>query len=266
MINRYAVMGNPIQHSLSPAIHQLFAEQTGCLLQYDKILIDESCFEQQVKQFFHQGGQGLNITLPCKQRAFLMADVASQRCQQAKAANTLWSINDKLYADNTDGIGLIRDLTRYLDLQDKRILLLGAGGAARGILGPLLAQQPAWLTVANRTLATAQALQEDFAISASCDFETLTGTFEVIINATAASLSMQALPISAIMIKKATLCYDLAYKAQGQTPFVMQVNALGGQAIDGLGMLIEQAAEAFNIWHGIRPETLSVLQHFRRMQ
>ena len=162
MSARYAVMGNPVEHSLSPVIHQMFAELTGRSLTYEKILIDLPRFEQQARGFFSEGGKGLSITAPCKQRAFAMADESTTRCTRAKAANTLWMHEDRLQADNTDGVGLLYDLGRYIDIPGKHILILGAGGAARGILGPLLGVQPAYVMIVNRTLATAQALQKDF--------------------------------------------------------------------------------------------------------
>ena len=259
MIPRYAVMGNPIAHSLSPMIHQLFATQTGRKLSYEKIEIDLSRFEQQVHDFFNQGGKGLNITLPCKQRAFAMAEHQSARCQQAKAANTLWMKAGKLHADNTDGIGLCRDLARRVNLAGKTILLLGAGGAASGILGPLLASNLARLTIANRTFETAQALQQDFPQATCCPLADVASlSYDVIINATSASLNGQCIQLPEVLLSKQPLCYDLAYHKNGITPFVAWARTLGCVAIDGLGMLVEQAAEAFFIWHGVMPDTAPV--------
>ncbi|MDP3705742.1 MAG: shikimate dehydrogenase [Legionellaceae bacterium] len=260
MVSRYAVMGNPVQHSLSPIIHQLFAEQTGCQLQYDKIQIDLDSFEQQVRDFFNAGGQGLNITLPCKQRAFAMCDKVTDRCLQARAANTLWQKAGKLHADNTDGIGLLRDLRRHMDLSGKRILLLGAGGAARGILGPLLDALPAKLTIANRTLTTALELQDDFKQRPYVsNMDELTPEYDLIINATSASFGGTFLELPAHVIGHAALCYDLSYGTSEATPFVDKARRLGCFALDGLGMLIEQAAEAFFIWHGVMPIARDVL-------
>lgn len=260
MVGRYAVMGNPVQHSLSPVIHQLFAEQTGCKLQYDKIQIDLDLFEQQVQHFFNMGGCGLNITLPCKQRAFAMSDDVTSRCLQARAANTLWQKAGKIYADNTDGIGLLRDLRRHIDVSGKHILLLGAGGAARGILGPLLDALPAKVTIANRTLATAIELQRDFIYKPSVSrLDELGPDYELIIHATSASFDGALLELPGNVIANATLCYDLSYQARGTTPFVAHARLLGCQALDGLGMLVEQAAESFFIWHGVMPITTDVL-------
>lgn len=263
MEHNYAVMGNPIAHSLSPIIHHLFAEQIGCSLIYEKILIDEECFEQQVIEFFDNGGKGLNITLPCKQRAFAMSKRISPRCLQAKSANTLWMQADDLHADNTDGAGLLRDLKRYVDLSGKHILLLGAGGAARGVINPLLAANPLTLTIANRTLQTAQALQKEFPKIISCGLEEINTSYEIMINATAASLDNQILNIPKTALKAKPFCYDLAYLLKGQTPFVAWAERNNCKAIDGLGMLIEQAAEAFFIWHKVMPDTASVLKLLR---
>ena len=263
MSNRYAVMGNPVEHSLSPLIHQLFARQTGCVLTYEKIQIDLSCFEQQVTQFFSQGGKGLNITLPCKERAFTLAEHVTPRCFKAKAANTLWHDADGLQADNTDGIGLLRDLAHYINLAAKRILLLGAGGAARGILAPLLAANPVELTLANRTSEKAHALIKNFFPATSCSLAELSGEFDLVINATSASLSDQRLVLPEAIITPTTVCYDLAYQLKAPTPFVAWAQSQGCVAVDGLGMLVEQAAEAFLIWHGVMTDVGPVLAHLR---
>lgn len=260
MRGHYAVMGYPVAHSLSPMIHQLFAKQTGLFLTYEKIQIDLLGFEQQVTHFFSQGGKGLNITLPCKERAYALANHATPRCVTAKAANTLWYAADGLHADNTDGIGLLRDLARYMNLAGKRILILGAGGAARGIMAPLLEAKPAQLTLANRTPGKAQALCDDFPASVSCELSALTGTFDLIINATSASLSGQRLALPTTIIKPTTVCYDLAYSLKEPTPFVAWAQSQGVVAVDGLRMLIEQAAEAFSIWHGVMPDVNLLLQ------
>lgn len=264
MPNRYAVMGYPVEHSLSPMIHQLFAEQTNRVLSYETIQIDLVCFERQVTQFFKAGGNGLNITLPCKQRAFAMSDVVSARCLQAQAANTLWREGDKLQADNTDGIGLMRDLSRYVDLVDKRILLLGAGGAARGILGPLLAAHPAALLIANRTIDNAAVLHRDFPnVTRVCGFAELSGPYDLIINATSVGLDGQPINFPTMITAGKPFCYDLVYRKIGVTAFVAWARALGCDAVDGFGMLVEQAAEAFFIWHGVMPQTLPIMKRMR---
>lgn len=266
MILRYAVMGYPVAHSLSPTIHQLFAEQTGNALLYEKIEIVLPNFEQQVMDFFAQGGMGLNITLPCKERAYAMSDDKSARCLQAGAANTLWMKNARLQADNTDGVGLLRDLTRYIELPHKSILVLGAGGAVRGVLGPLLQNGPKTLVVANRTLEKALALQRDFPAIGICSLADLSkrpeqGEFDLVINATSASLDEQTVALPNAVLGNKPFCYDLAYNKREPTPFVKWARSLGSDARDGIGMLVEQAAEAFFIWHGEMPNTDSVLEH-----
>jgi shikimate dehydrogenase len=260
----FAVMGNPIAHSLSPLIHTRFAQQAGLELRYDKIEVAKECFESEVSSFFAQGGKGLNITLPFKQRAFAMAARCTPRCQQAKAANTLWMSGKKLHADNTDGIGLIRDLSNYQQIAGKRVLLLGAGGAARGIIAPLLAAQVAQLIVVNRSEERAEALQADFAQIECCRLSELQGSYDLIINATSASLTEERLSLPQSVLEAIPFCYDLAYSKEGTTSFVQWAHERGLDAVDGLGMLVEQAAEAFFIWHGLRPDTASVLSELRK--
>lgn len=264
MLKRFAVMGNPITHSLSPIIHQYFAHQMNIELTYEKIKGDEQQFEQQVSDFFIQDGKGLNVTLPFKQRAFAMAQKSTSRCQLAGAANTLWLQEKQLNADNTDGIGLIRDLTRYIELQGKNILILGAGGAARGIIHPLLASNPNIVTVANRTVEKLIELKSDFPQLRCSDLDNLSGDFDLIINATSASLEGKTISVPVHVISQKPLCYDLAYKQKEPTPFVDYAKNWGCDAVDGMGMLVEQAAEAFFIWNGVMPETESVLTLLRQ--
>ena len=263
----YAVMGFPVAHSLSPTIHQLFAEQTGRTVLYEKIQIDLPRFEQQVSEFFSQGGKGLNITLPCKQRAFAMGERVTARCLEAQAANTLWMKAGRLHADNTDGVGLLRDLSRYVHVAGKNILLVGAGGAARGVLGPLLAADPARLTITNRTAETERELQSHFPRAYCCTFADLPihveeTFYDVVINATSASLDGQTLALPEALMAVKPFCYDLAYAKSEATAFVASARAHGCAAADGLGMLVEQAAEAFFIWHGVMPDTVPVLNYF----
>ncbi|KGP64323.1 shikimate dehydrogenase [Legionella norrlandica] len=260
---RFAVIGNPIAHSLSPAIHQLFAQQTQVDLTYEKILGDDITFEQQVSYFFNNQGKGLNVTLPYKQRAYELAKVHTTRCILARAANTLWIKNNQLHADNTDGIGLIRDLTRFLELTGKKILILGAGGAARGIIYPLLETKPLKLTIANRTLKKAEELQCQFPQINITSFDELSGVFDLIINATSASLSNQIISLPGGIWSSKPFCYDLAYSQSGVTSFVTYALNKGCKAIDGLGMLVEQAAEAFCIWNGIMPSTNEIIRQLR---
>lgn len=262
MIDKFAVMGNPVAHSLSPLIHQHFAKQTGKVLNYEKILVKEQDFEKEVASFFARGGRGLNITLPFKERAFLLAATATARCQQAKAANTLWLSEGKLQADNTDGIGLINDLAHHLKLKGKQVLILGAGGAARGIINPLLLAKTK-LTLSSRSKEKAQAFLIDFNGLGYCPLSELNKSYDLIINATSTSLSGQSLDLPACLIGPNTLCYDLAYKLREKTSFTLWAESLGAKGLDGLGMLIEQAAEAFYCWYGLRPDTSTLLAELR---
>ncbi|MBA2657515.1 MAG: shikimate dehydrogenase [Tatlockia sp.] len=263
MTERFAVMGNPINHSLSPLIHQRFAEQLSLELDYQKLLIpDESQFAFAVNNFFSKGGKGLNITLPFKQKAFALAHYSTARCQQAKAANTLWLEENRIQADNTDGIGLLNDLANYCELEGKRLLLLGAGGAARGVIGPLLSANITDLVVVNRSEARAKELAADFPQIKRSSCSELTGRFDLIVNATAASLNNETLELPQNILKSTTLCYDLSYLRAKKTVFVQWALDQGLQGVDGLGMLIQQAAESFYIWHGLRPDPLKVIAEF----
>ena len=259
MLKRYAVMGYPIEHSLSPQIHHQFALQTGRELIYEKISVRAENFKHEVTQFFAQGGCGLNITAPCKSLAFAISDVCSDRCQQAQAANTLWLQDGKLYADNTDGIGFMRDLQRHKGVFGKRVLILGAGGGARGIISPILAAKPLTLDVANRTLEKAILLQNDFkSIDVHC-LQTVKGHYDLLINATSADAAGLHLELPDALFERLPFCYDLAYQANQVTPFVNKAHKMGCQAVDGIGMLVEQAAESFRIWHGVSPDVNLVL-------
>lgn len=263
MSNHFAVIGNPIDHSLSPVIHQYFAKQMNVQLSYEKIKGNEKEFAHQVNEFFNHGGKGMNVTLPFKQEAFALADQVTERCKAAGAANTLWREKGVLHADNTDGIGLLRDLQRHVSLKDKKILVLGAGGAVRGILLPLLSAKPSYLQVANRTLSNALALQNSFPAVHCTDFDNINESFDVVINATSASLGNQPYTFPEYCFANHPFCYDLTYKLDSPTSFVQYARDKGCQSIDGLGMLIEQAAEAFYIWHGLMPETQAVLDKLR---
>ncbi len=253
---RFAVVGNPIDHSLSPVIHHHFATQTQINLTYEKIKAEASSFVEQVSNFFEQNGKGLNITLPFKQRAYSLAQEHSERCKRAGAANTLWMKDNLLHADNTDGIGLIRDLSRHVSLAGKRVLILGAGGAARGIIHPLLEKNLAELVVANRTLVNT--------LGTPCVRpQEITGVFDLIINATSISTIEDFNLFPTSCFSQQPFCYDLSYKHQKTTPFVQYVKGLDCPAIDGLGMLVKQAAESFFIWHGIMPKTQEILDTLR---
>jgi shikimate dehydrogenase len=258
MLKRFAVIGKPIEHSLSPLIHQHFAKQTHLQLLYEKILGDD-LFTRQVLDFFNAKGCGLNITLPFKQKAFALATHKTKRCIAAGAANTLWMEHNQLHADNTDGVGLIRDLSRFMVLREKKILILGAGGAARGVIPPLLETTTNQITIANRSIEKAISLRLAFPDIQIISLANLTGTFDVIINATSASLDEQSIILPRELWASQPFCYDLAYLQKGPTSFVAEAKEKGCQAYDGLGMLIEQAAESFFIWHGIRPDTDSLV-------
>jgi shikimate dehydrogenase len=268
-MDRYAVMGNPIAHSKSPEIHRLFARQTGQLIDYQAILVDKDGFAEAVADFFHSGGRGLNITLPFKEEAWQLADRLSAAARRAGAVNTLAKQDTALFGENTDGIGLVRDLTQNIGipLAGQRILILGAGGAARGVLAPLLEQRPLNLVIANRTQERARALAGLFADLGEvrgCGFEELKSlSFDLIINATSASLSGQLPQLPNGVIQSASCCYDMVYGAE-PTAFVRHALAQGTtRAFDGLGMLVEQAAASFELWRGVMPETRSVIRALR---
>ncbi len=263
MAQRFAVIGNPIAHSLSPIIHQCFAKQVNIQLTYEKIKADEPSFEKQVSDFFTQNGKGLNVTLPFKQRAFAMAQQCSLRCKKAGAANTLWMDANQLHADNTDGVGFIRDVQQFICVEGKRVLILGAGGAARGIVYPLLENHPSELIIANRTLAKAEEFQRAFPQTKCLSLNEIEGQFDLVINATSASLAGEFVVLPAECMSAKPFCYDLSYKQNGITAFVQYARELSCDAVDGLGMLVEQAAEAFFIWHGIMPATKEVLTLLR---
>lgn len=266
-IDQYAVFGSPIKHSKSPRIHKLFAEQTHQVLQYSAELVSAEQFEQRVKAFFAQGGRGLNCTVPLKELAWTYADQLTERAQLSKAVNTLALQEDgSILGDNTDGIGLVTDLmdNHAIILKQKKILILGAGGASRGIIGPLLDQQPQLITVANRTVAKAQILAQEFSHKGTingCGYDELTGqSFDLILNATSASLSDELPPLAAGLLAEQGSCYDLAY-ANTATAFVRWAREQqADKSLDGLGMLVEQAAEAFYLWRGVRPDTARVIQ------
>ncbi|QNM96933.1 shikimate dehydrogenase [Chitinimonas koreensis] len=267
MTDRYAVLGNPVAHSKSPAIHAAFAAQTGQKLRYERIEAPLAGFIETVADFFAMGGAGCNVTVPFKEEAFRFANLLTERAEQAGAVNTLWLDDEGVTGDNTDGVGLVRDLRRHLALAGRRVLLLGAGGAARGAIGALLAERPAALVVANRSADKAALLAERFAALGpirGCGYEDLAGEpFDLVVNATSASLAGAALPLPASLWRPETVAYDMMY-GRGLTPFLEQARAGGaGPLLDGLGMLVEQAAEAFFLWRGARPDTAPVLADLR---
>lgn len=268
MSDLYAVMGNPINHSKSPQIHSAFAEQTEQDLIYSAILVPLEKFKDEADNFFRTG-MGLNITVPFKEDAWQYADTYSSRALRAGAVNTLIKKEDgSIHADNTDGIGMVRDITvnHGCAIKGKRVLVLGAGGAVRGILEPVLEEKPLEVVVANRTVSKAKALAEDFADIGSisgCGFDQLEGQFDLIINGTSASLSGDLPPIPESVIHIETTCYDMMYGAE-PTVFNQWAKGLNAAAtLDGLGMLVEQAAESFNAWRSVRPESSPVIESIR---
>lgn len=268
MSARYAVFGNPVAHSKSPQIHAAFARQTGEKLSYIKLEAPLDGFDFAVAEFFATGGAGCNITVPFKEDAFCFANQRTERASVAGAVNTLWLDDDGVVGDTTDGAGLVRDLQRHTALDGRRILLIGAGGAARGALGALLDEQPAELVIANRSADKAIALATRFAADcdvplSGCGLDAIATGFDIVINASSASLAGATIPLPEAIFASDALAYDMMY-GKGDTPFMTQARALGAaQVLDGLGMLVEQAAEAFFLWRGKRPDTAPVLADLR---
>ncbi|WP_067515856.1 shikimate dehydrogenase [Endozoicomonas ascidiicola] len=267
-VDSYAVMGNPIAHSKSPVIHTLFADQTNQNLRYTAMLVEINGFREAVEAFFENGDLGLSVTVPFKEEAWQLAVKKTSRAEKAGAVNTLWQDeNGHINGDNTDGLGLVADLKNNngIEIKNARVLVLGAGGAVRGILEPLLSEQPSEIVIANRTLSKAENLVELFPgspLSAS-SFGEMEGYFDLIINGTSASLQGDLPPIPAHVITPSTCCYDMMYGAE-ETVFNRWCREQGaGKTIDGLGMLVEQAADQFAIWRGVRPATNLMLDLLR---
>ncbi len=265
MSDRYAVFGNPIAHTLSPRIHAAFAAQTGQSLTYEALLAPVDGFPEAVAAFSRSGGRGANVTVPFKEQAHALCDQLSPRAGAAGAVNTLMFEGDAVFGDNTDGVGLVNDLIGRLTLEGKRILLLGAGGAARGVVLPLLQQRPVELFIANRTQAKAEELAARFSMSGAVrggGYEALEGRrFDLVINATAASLSGDLPPLPVGVFAPGAQAYDMRYGRD--TPFLAYARGEGARGSDGLGMLVEQAAEAFFLWRGVRPKTAPVMAMLR---
>lgn len=264
MLDSYAVIGNPISHSKSPLIHKAFAQQTNQSMQYDAFLAPLDGFQAMVESFRQRGGKGMNVTVPFKLEAYRLATRLTERATIAQAVNTLKFEDDEILGDNTDGAGLVRDIECNLGIliAEKRILLMGAGGAARGVILPLLQKKPALLAIANRTRGTAEALQDQFSAYGNIVMHTFMPSnahFDIIINATSASLH-DALPeLPTGVFAQATLAYDMMYR-QEPTRFLKFAQQNGTRQIaDGIGMLVEQAAESFFLWRGIRPQTKPVI-------
>ncbi len=264
MTDRYAVIGNPVAHSKSPWIHAEFARATGQAIEYGRIEAPLDGFARAVEEFRASGGKGLNVTLPFKEEAFRYCADSSLRARAAEAVNTLVLDRAAPYGDNTDGAGLVRDLEANLgfSLGGKRVLLAGAGGAARGVVEPLLAAGAARLVIANRTATKARALAARFAGVLGCGYDGLAGeAFELVVNATSAGLSNEAPALPRSVFRDGCLAYDMLYGRD--TPFLAMARAAGARASDGLGMLVEQAAESFCLWRGLRPDTRPVLAKLR---
>ncbi len=269
-VDRYAVFGNPIKHSKSPQIHTLFAQQTKQSLHYSAELADIGQFEQAVKAFTNNNGRGLNVTVPFKEDAWRIATKHSARAKRAGAVNTLIIQADgNLYGDTTDGVGLVRDLTQNHNIQIKNedVLLIGAGGAVRGVLEALLEQQPASLLICNRTKHKALQLATDFSDLGNiqgCGLDEITDScFDVVINGTSASLKGDLPPLPESVFKPGSCSYDMMYASRA-TPFMRWSQDNGAtEVFDGLGMLVEQAAESFYLWRGVRPETKDIIDTIR---
>ncbi|WP_114970092.1 shikimate dehydrogenase [Rhodoferax ferrireducens] len=273
-LDLYCVMGNPVEHSKSPWIHARFAELTGQTLHYGKRQIALDGFAGAVHAFIAEGGRGCNITVPFKFEAAALATQTSARATLAQASNILSFKDGAILADNTDGAGLVNDIQRNagLDLSGRQVLLIGAGGAAAGVLGPLLQARPARITVANRTVSKAAtlvtrhaalALLQNTELSAQ-DLQGLQGNFDVVINASASSLSGAGVPVAASTLKPGALAYDMMYGPTAQG-FMTWAHEHGASPRDGLGMLVEQAAEAFLIWRGVLPPSQQVLTELRAL-
>ncbi len=265
-VDRYAVVGYPVKHSRSPFIHAMFAKQSGQAISYQLLETPPEHLSDTVQHFFAEGGKGLNITVPHKQAAAQLVKYRTPRAEFASAVNTILIAQDgALMGDNTDGVGLLNDLNINLkyEIKNKRVLLLGAGGAARGVLAPLLQQHPTELVIANRNVERATQLAKEFQSLgdlSSTSFTDLDGTaFDLVINATSASLQGDMPEIPGAVVGKHTLCYDMAY-GKDDTAFTHWAKRLGAAyAVQGWGMLVEQAAESFFLWRGVRPDTTAVL-------
>ncbi len=269
---RFAVVGNPVAHSKSPTIHAMFARQTGLALEYSRAEVEAGEFESFVKTFFVEGGTGLNITVPYKEKAFRSVDICTKRATLAGAVNTLFQdSNKKLHGDNTDGVGLVTDIKENIgySFKNRKILILGAGGAVRGVLSGLVQESPQRISLLNRTVSKAQQLQQEFnsllSIEVGSYGDQVKDQYDLIINGTSMSLKGEVPPLSPHYIGADCCCYDMMYANQ-DTAFVAWAKANGASlAVDGLGMLVEQAAESFNIWCKIRPDTTPVINELRNL-
>ena len=268
MPDRYAVIGNPVAHSKSPEIHALFASETRQHMDYGRLLAPLDGFDRTVRRFMEEGGKGLNVTVPFKFDAFHFATDLTMRAKMAGAVNTLVFRDGVIVGDNTDGAGLVADITvnAGISLLNSRILLLGAGGAAYGVMLPLLEQKPACIHIANRSVEKAAELAKlfsDFGNTSACAYNELKKSYDIIINATSAGLSNAMPPVSTNIFADNALALDMVY-ADKPTPFIQFAQQCGVKGRDGFGMLVEQAAESFFIWRGVKPQTKPVFSHFGR--
>jgi len=262
-MKRCAVIGNPIAHSKSPAIHSVFARDAGIDLEYTKECVELGHFEAFVRDFFAAGGMGLNVTLPFKERAFVMADQVTPQAEAAKAANTLYWVDGALCADNTDGLGLVKDITERLGwkLRGKRVLIIGAGGAARGVIAPLLACLPSELAITNRTYSKAEHLAEEFSVKAVA-LQAIEDAYDVVISASSAGLS-GSIELPEGIVSAHTKVYDMIYSAD-PTPFMQWAKSQGAKELsDGFGMLVGQAAQSFARWFKVDPDLGSAYSELR---
>lgn len=269
MNDRYAVVGNPVAHSKSPEIHALFARQTRQDMEYSRLLAPLEGFRETVLNFANEGGKGLNVTVPFKFDAFRLASRLTPRAEMAGVVNTLRFDEDEIYGDNTDGAGLVEDITKNagIPVQGARILLLGAGGAAYGVMLPLLGQKPQSILIANRNESKAGEMVRRFADHGKVDsiaYRNLVGrSFDIVINATSAGLENNMPPVPSAVFNENTLALDMVYSDK-PTPFMTFASRYGAKTRDGFGMLVEQAAESFFVWRGVRPDTQSVFAYFGR--
>ncbi|MFC5480191.1 shikimate dehydrogenase [Massilia suwonensis] len=270
-MDKYCVIGNPVAHSKSPQIHAAFAAQTGQNMAYERCLAPLDGFLDLVRTLVKQGYQGANVTVPFKLEAATIATRLSERARAAGAVNTLRFVDGEIVGDNTDGAGLVADIVRNagVSLTGKRILLLGAGGAARGVMLPFIEEKPASILVANRTRATADSLAAAFAGHgvevAACGFDEIAGPYDIVVNATSSSLAGDMPPVPASAFAKGTLAFDMMY-GSAPSPFMAFAAQQGADTRDGLGMLVEQAAEAFTVWRGVRPATAEVLNNLLNLK
>ena len=266
MTDKYLVFGNPVEHSLSPQLHTFFATCTHQDLEYTKCKVEEGKFKQQADEFFSHGGLGCNITVPCKIDAYNYADELTDYAKAAGAVNTLKKLSDgRILGDNTDGRGLVYDLKRLnFPLQGAKILIIGAGGAAKGILKPIVDCAPLSVTIANRTYEKAVELARDYKEVSASTFDNLSPVFNIIINATSSSLKDELPKVADEVLKNASFVYDLMYKKTGQTVFTQHAKELlVPHAYDGFGMLIGQALLSFELWRGVKPDFEKTLANFR---